>query len=87
MSDSHRPYRRACVRTITIGEVTTLNHELLDDSVESRSLVTKALLPSAQSTEVFSGLGHCLPIETNHDSSQFFVAVCDIKIDLTAAVK
>ena len=35
------------VRTIAIGEVTTLDHELLDDPVESRSLITKALLPCA----------------------------------------
>lgn len=54
--------------------------------MESRSLVTKAFLPSAQSTEVLSRLGDCLSIETNHDSAQFFVAMCDIKIDLTAAV-
>ena len=55
--------------TVAVGEVTTLNHELLDDSVESRSLITETLFPCAQSTEVFGGLGDCLPIETNNDSA------------------
>lgn len=74
------------VHTIAIGEVTTLDHELLNDSVESRSLITKALFPCAQSTEVLSSLGDCLPIETNDDSAQFLIPMCNIEIDLTAAV-
>jgi len=42
--------------SVTPGEITTLDHELLDDAVESRSLVAKALLASSQGTEVFCGL-------------------------------
>lgn len=74
------------VHTITIGEVTTLDHELLDDSVESRSLVTEAFFPCAQSTEVLSGLGDRLPVETNHNSAQFLISMCNIKVDLKGAV-
>lgn len=36
-------------QTITLGEVTTLNHKVLDDTVESRALVAEALLASGQS--------------------------------------
>ena len=74
------------VHTITVGEVTTLDHELLDDPVESGSLVTEAFFPCAQSTEVLSGLGDRLPVETNHNSAQFLISMCDIEIDLKEAV-
>ncbi len=87
MSTPNLIHRLLCfVHTIAIGEVTTLDHKLLDDSMESRSLVAKALFPCAQSTEVLGGLGHRLPIETNHDSAQFLITMCDIEIDLTVAV-
>ncbi len=42
--------------TVVVGEVTTLKHELRNDSVESRAGVTEALLTGAESTEVGSGL-------------------------------
>lgn len=87
MSTSHTLYGLLCfVHTIAIGEVTTLDHELLDDSVKSRALVTKALFPCAQSTEVLGGLGNCLPIETNHDSAQLLIPMRDVEKDLTAVV-
>lgn len=39
------------------GEVTTLEHEVGDHTVESRAGVAEALLASAESTEVGGGLG------------------------------
>ena len=39
------------VRTVVVGEVTTLDHEVLDDTVEGRSLIAEALLASSQSAE------------------------------------
>ena len=74
------------VHTIAVGKITTLDHELLDDPVESRPFITKALLPCAQSTEVLGGLRDCLPIETDDDSTQFFIPVRDIQIDLERSV-
>ena len=74
------------IHTIAVGEVTALDHELLDDPVEGRSLVTKTLFACAQSTEVLGGLRDCLPIETYNDSAQFLIPVCDIEIDLRAPV-
>lgn len=87
MSTFHPLYILSCrVHTIPIGEVTTLNHELLDHSVECRSLVAKPLFPCAQSTEVLRGLGNGLAIKTNHDSAQFLISMCDIEVDLATAV-
>lgn len=34
---------------ITVGEVTTLNHEALDHTVEGRALITEALLAGSES--------------------------------------
>jgi hypothetical protein len=41
---------------ISTREVATLDHEVLDDTVESRALITKALLTGSQGAEVLSGL-------------------------------
>ena len=38
------------LRTVALGEVTTLDHEVLDHTVEGRVLVTEALLAGSQST-------------------------------------
>ena len=42
---------------VSAGEVTTLKHELGDDAVERRALVSEALLTGAEGTEVLGGLG------------------------------
>jgi hypothetical protein len=43
-------------RPVTIGKVTTLDHELFDDSVEARALIPKAFLSSCEGTEVIGRL-------------------------------
>ncbi len=40
---------------VTVGEVTSLDHEILDDSVEAETLVTETLLAGAQRLEFSSG--------------------------------
>ena len=42
--------------TITLGEVTPLNHELFDHTVEGRAFIAKPFLASSESTEVLGGL-------------------------------
>ena len=42
--------------TITLGEVAALNHEALDNAVETRTLVAEALFASSKGTEVLSSL-------------------------------
>jgi hypothetical protein len=41
---------------VALGEVTTLDHELLDNTVEVGALVAEALLAGSKGTEVLSGL-------------------------------
>jgi hypothetical protein len=41
---------------VALGEITTLDHKLLDHAVEGGALVAKALLAGSESTEVVGGL-------------------------------
>lgn len=54
---------------VATGEVTTLEHELGDDTVEGRVLVTEALLARAKSAEVLGGLGDILVEEVEIDAT------------------
>lgn len=49
--------QREPLTSVVVGEVTTLEHELGDDSVEARTGVSEAVLSSAELSEVSSGLG------------------------------
>jgi hypothetical protein len=42
--------------TVATGKITTLNHELLDDTMEAGAFVAKAFLACCQGTEVLCGL-------------------------------
>ena len=50
-------FRNWGISYVATGEVTTLEHELGDDTVEGRTLVAEAGLASAELTEVSGGLG------------------------------
>lgn len=52
-----------------VGKVTTLEHELRDDTVETRALVTETLLASAQGTEVGGGLGDDVVVQLEGDTT------------------
>jgi hypothetical protein len=54
---------------IATSEVTALEHELGDDAVEGRVSVSKALLASAESTEVLGGLGDDVVVEGEVDAA------------------
>ena len=59
-----------CASTyVTTGEVTTLKHELGDDTVELGAGVAEALLASAESTEVLSRLGDDIVEELEVDAA------------------
>ena len=68
--------------TITIGEVSTLNHEGFDNSMESRAFVAKTLLSRSKSPEILCSLGCRFAIETNDNSTQWLIAMSDVKVDL-----
>ena len=68
---------------VTLGEVTTLDHKVLDDTVERRALVTETLLASSQSTEVLSGLGDGLAVETHDNTTErlLVLALDNVEVD------
>lgn len=70
--------------TVTVSEITTLDHKLLDDSVESRALVSKTLLASGKSTKVLRGLGDSLSVQSNNNPAERFIPMRDVKVNLTA---
>jgi hypothetical protein len=51
-------------------EITTLKHELWDDAVEFRASISKALLASAESSEVFGSLGNNVIVENEVDATR-----------------
>ena len=73
---------RLATSTVALGEVTTLDHELLDDTVECRALIAVALLAGGQSAEVLRGLGDGLAIEAHDDAAEGLIAVGDVEVDL-----
>ena len=75
--------------TVAGGEVTTLGHELRDDSVEGATLVVKGLatladtsLTSAESSEVLGGLGDLIGIELHNDAAGVLATDGDIEENL-----
>jgi hypothetical protein len=54
---------------VATGEVTALKHELRDDTVEFGAIISKALLASAESTEVLSCLGDVFVEELEVDAT------------------
>lgn len=54
---------------VAASEVTTLEHELGNDAVESRALVSETLLAGAESTEVLSSLGDNIVVEDEVDAT------------------
>lgn len=51
------------------GEVTTLQHELRDDTVEAGALIALTLGELAELTEVLGGLGHISLVEGEVDAA------------------
>ena len=62
------------------GEVTTLEHELWDDTVEARACVTEAVLARSKLTEVPSGLGYDVVEELEDDTASGLVVNRDIEL-------
>ena len=64
---------------IFVGEVTTLGHEVIDDSVEGASLVAKAFLASAELPEVLGSLGDDIVIELEDDAASLAATNVDVE--------
>ena len=67
--------------SVVVGEVTSLAHEIVDDTVERGSLVSESLLSCAQGSEVLSGPWD--NISTELQMELFFRIVANIIENLT----
>lgn len=70
--------------TIVSGKVTTLQHELGNDTVEGGAGVAKALLASAESSEVLGSLGDNVVVELERDTAKRLAVSRDVKENLVA---
>lgn len=61
-------------------EVTALEHELGDDTVEARARVAKAVLARCELAEVPRGLGHDVVVELEDDAPRGLVGDGDVKL-------
>jgi len=68
--------------SIVLGEVTTLQHELGDDTMERAAFVSKSVLTGGEFTEVPGSLGNNIVIEPEDDATGGLVVDCDIKEDV-----
>lgn len=72
---------------VATGEVTTLEHEIRDDTVEDGVLVAKALLASAEGTEVLGGLGNDIAKEFKLNSANGSYIVSQVKVGFSQLAK
>lgn len=70
---------RLASSAVALGEVTSLSHEVSDDSVESASLVAVAGFASAEGSEVFCGFGDDVVVEFEDNSTSILTANADIE--------
>lgn len=64
-----------------IGKITTLNHKVRNNTVESRTFVAKSLLAGTKRTEVFYSPWYSLPVQLNLNTTSIFSVDINIKID------
>ena len=62
------------------GEVTTLEHELGDDTVEGRALEAETVLAGGELTEVACGLGHDVVPEPEDDAAGGLLVNGDVEL-------
>ena len=70
------------ISTVSIGEVTSLNHEVLNHSVEPRALISIAFFSRAKNTKVLGGLWHSFAVQSYYDSPKRLITGIDIEVDL-----
>jgi len=70
---------------VASGEITTLTHEVGDDTVELGALETESLLTSAEGTEVLCSLGHDISSQLHHDPASWLVVDSHVEENLWVA--
>ena len=83
----YRSLDRGCVvLTVTAGEVTTLEHEVGDDTVEGRALVAETVFTSGELTEVLRGPRDNIVEELEDDATSGLVVDGDVELILSGLV-
>lgn len=67
---------------LTLGEVTTLQHELGDDTMERAVLVSISVLTGGEFTEVLGSLWNNIVVELEDNAAGGLLVDCDIKLDV-----
>lgn len=75
---------RLTTSAIEVRKVTTLHHEVLDDTVKQRILVAEALLTRAKGSEVLDGLWNILSKKTHDNTLRRLVTDSNVKEDLVS---
>jgi len=68
--------------SIMLGEVTSLKHEVGDDTVEAGAGIPVTVLAGAELTEVPGGLGNILVVELEGDATGILAVNGDIEVDV-----
>eukprot|EP00397_Hematodinium_sp_SG-2012_P063729 GEMP01088620.1.p2 GENE.GEMP01088620.1~~GEMP01088620.1.p2 ORF type:complete len:134 (-),score=18.65 GEMP01088620.1:30-431(-) len=76
------PIDRLATGSITSSEVTTLTHEVWDDTMEGGALVAESPFSCTQSTEVLCSLGNYISTQLHNNSANRLVVRNDIEEDL-----
>jgi hypothetical protein len=63
-----------------LGEITSLQHELRNDTVETGALIAKAVLACGKLSEILCSTGDDVIIKLEYDSTCRHVADGDIKL-------
>lgn len=66
----HQPAGPWARTHVVVGEVTTLEHELGNDTVERRALIAVSLRSGAKNSEVLGGLGNNIIVQLEGDPAK-----------------
>ena len=67
--------------SVPFREISSLTHEVRDDSMKAATLVSKAFLPGAQRSKVFSGLGNNITVELHKQPAGGLATNAYVKIN------
>lgn len=69
-----------------LGEVTTLQHEVGDDTVEGGAGIAEAVFAGGELTEVLRGLGNNVVVELEDDAASIRAVNVDIELQMQGSV-